>query len=210
MSKFFKYQQVDSKTGISAAIEPAKNGLKHPDLPELKVITFSKDGVWVYAEVANTAVENPDNYIFEIDKSQFAFEIKTKIDLIKEERIAELGRTTEKFIEDESNQPQDPLFQYRYDLAVKTYNELQDIILDRLNSFVFDDNDPIESHNQWDNKFEILSLPTQELKIPYYSVSFKSRLDFYVQEVEERVKENGTDEEKIAIGLIPPPSITEN
>lgn len=207
MSKFFKYQQVDSKTGISVALEPSMNGLVHPDLPELKVITFSKDGVWVYAETADTAVENPDNYIFEIDKNQFAFQIKTKIDLITDERLKEMNIISAKYVEKEiESLVQDPSYAYKVNLIEQTVNKLKDKILDQLNSFVFDNSDPIESHNQWDNKFEILKSPYSELKIPFYSVNFNSRMEFFIVEEEFRIKESGTDEEKIGLGIMPPPA----
>jgi len=208
MAKFFKYQQVDSVTGVSVGLQPAVNGLTHPNLPELKVITFSKDGQWVYAEAGETATADEDNNIFEISKGTFAFEIKTKIDQITEERIANLEEHVSAFVERESERiaPEDPYRPYSVSLIEKTVTTLKNKIIEQLQNFVFDDTDPIESYNLWDNRMEVLSFAGSELRVPYYNLSFSSRWEWFSYIEKERIKETGTDEEKIGLRLMEVPT----
>lgn len=203
MSKYFKYQQIDSVTGVSAAISPSENGLKHADLSELKVISFSKDGVWVYAEAGETAIGNPDNYVFEISKEEFAFEIKTKIDLSLDDRIKSLNQFCLIFLNSYfENIPKDQYYEYTVKLITSQVSKLKEQIENRLREFVFDNYDPIESNNLWENKIELIVDNSAEIRCSYYNSSFPVRWDFFKTCDDRRIHESGTEEEKIGLRLI--------
>ena len=136
------------------------------------------------------------------------FEIKTKIDQITEERISQLEEQVASFLEKDADNiaPEDPYKDYMLALNEQTANSLKEKITEQLKSFVFDELDPIESYNMWDNRMEVLSFSGSELKVPYYNTSFSSRWEWFTYQEEQRIKESGTDEEKIGLRLIPPPA----
>lgn len=88
MSKYFKFHQVDSETGISIEIEPSVNGPTHPEIDGRKVIFESND--FYYATVSDSAEEDPDNYIFEISADEFKLEIEKEVTKIKNRHIENL------------------------------------------------------------------------------------------------------------------------
>lgn len=88
MSKYFKFHQVDCETGISIEIEPSVNGPTHPQLDGRKVIFASND--FFYAIASDSAVENPDNYIFEITEGEFKTEMAEVITKMRNDYIENL------------------------------------------------------------------------------------------------------------------------
>jgi hypothetical protein len=75
--KIFKFRQVDAKTGISLEIEKSKEGPTNPSFPGLVEI-FDLDN-FRYATVDDTAVANPENYIFEISEEEFIADVEIKV-----------------------------------------------------------------------------------------------------------------------------------
>lgn len=74
--KIFKFRPVDAKTGISVEIEKSKEGPTNPSLPGLDVIF--EYNYYRYAKVNNSAVADPDNYIFEITEAEFIVDVQSK------------------------------------------------------------------------------------------------------------------------------------
>lgn len=74
--KIFKFYKVDGETGVSVAIKKAPAGPCLPNLPGLNQI-FDFQG-FIYAEVDDSAVAEPDNYIFEITEQQFTDDVHAK------------------------------------------------------------------------------------------------------------------------------------
>ncbi len=75
--KIFKFRQVDAKTGISVAIEKPKEGPTNPSLPGLvEVFDFNN---YRYANVDDTATEDPENFIFEITEEEFTADVESKV-----------------------------------------------------------------------------------------------------------------------------------
>lgn len=79
--KYFKFHQVDSETDVSVEIEPSLNGPTHPQIEGRKVL-FEYNGFF-YALVSDNAVENKDNYIFELTEEEFLIDATDKIGQIK-------------------------------------------------------------------------------------------------------------------------------
>jgi hypothetical protein len=77
--KIFKFRQVDAKTGISVAIERPKEGPTNPSLPGLTEI-FDTYNNYKYANVSNSAVADPDNFIFEITETELTADVQGKVD----------------------------------------------------------------------------------------------------------------------------------
>lgn len=75
--KIFKFRPVDAKTGISVEIEKPREGATSPSLPGFKQI-FDMSG-FTYAEVDESAVANPENYIFEITEEEFISDVESKV-----------------------------------------------------------------------------------------------------------------------------------
>lgn len=85
--KIFKFLSVDAKTGISVEIERPLEGPTAPNLPGIgKVFYF---GGWMYATVDDSAVAEPENYIFEITQEEFDNVIQVEFDASKSRRIAD-------------------------------------------------------------------------------------------------------------------------
>lgn len=74
--KIFKFYKVDGETGISVAIQRSRGGPCWPNLPGLNAI-FDFNG-FNYAYVDDSAVAEPDNYIFEITEQEFGADIEAK------------------------------------------------------------------------------------------------------------------------------------
>jgi hypothetical protein len=77
--KIFKFRQVDAKTGISVAIERPMEGPTNPTLPGLTEI-FDTYNNYKYANVSNSAVADPDNFIFEITEAELTADVQGKVD----------------------------------------------------------------------------------------------------------------------------------
>ena len=74
--KIFKFKQVDAKTGISVDLERPREGPTNPSLPGLEeIFDFNNHK---YANVSNTAEEDPANYIFEITAEELDADIEAK------------------------------------------------------------------------------------------------------------------------------------
>lgn len=76
--KIFKFRQVDAKTGISVAIERPMEGPTNPTLPGLVEI-FDEYNYYKYAHVDDSAVADPDNFIFEITEAELTADIQGKV-----------------------------------------------------------------------------------------------------------------------------------
>lgn len=76
--KLFKFRQVDAKTGISVAIEKPREGPTNPALPGLVEI-FDEYNYYKYAHVDDSAVADPDNFIFEITEAELIADIQGKV-----------------------------------------------------------------------------------------------------------------------------------
>lgn len=76
--KIFKFRQVDAKTGISVAIERPMEGPTNPALPGLVEI-FDEYNYYKYAHVDDSAVADPDNFIFEITEAELTADIQGKV-----------------------------------------------------------------------------------------------------------------------------------
>lgn len=76
--KIFKFRQVDAKTGISVAIERPKEGPTNPALPGLVEI-FDEYNYYKYAHVDDSAVADPENFIFEITESELVADVQGKV-----------------------------------------------------------------------------------------------------------------------------------
>lgn len=75
--KIFKFRQVDAKTGISVAIEKPREGPTNPSLPGLdEIFDFNN---YKYANVDNTAEEDPENFIFEIIQEELTADVQSKV-----------------------------------------------------------------------------------------------------------------------------------
>jgi hypothetical protein len=81
--KIFKFRQVDAKTGISVAIERPKEGPTNPSLPGLVEI-FDEYNYYKYATVDDSAVADPDNFIFEITEAELAGDVQGKVTQVLE------------------------------------------------------------------------------------------------------------------------------
>lgn len=77
--KIFKFRSVDAKTGISVEIEKPREGPTNPELPGLEVV-FSSNG-YTYANVDNSAVAAPENYIFEITEAELTAEVQIQVNM---------------------------------------------------------------------------------------------------------------------------------
>lgn len=77
--KIFKFRQVDAKTGISVAIERPMEGPTNPTLPGLVEI-FDQYNNYKYAHVDDSAVADPENFIFEITEAELTDDIQGKVD----------------------------------------------------------------------------------------------------------------------------------
>lgn len=75
--KIFKFRQVDAKTGISVAIERPMEGPTNPALPGLVEI-FDQYNYYKYAYVDDSAVADPDNFIFEITEAELTADVQGK------------------------------------------------------------------------------------------------------------------------------------
>ena len=76
--KIFKFRQVDAKTGISVAIERPMEGPTNPDLPGLTEI-FDQYNYYKYAHVDDSAVADPENFIFEITEAELTADVQGKV-----------------------------------------------------------------------------------------------------------------------------------
>ena len=76
--KIFKFRQVDAKTGISVAIERPMEGPTNPALPGLVEI-FDEYNYYKYAHVDNSAVADPENFIFEITEEELTDDVQSKV-----------------------------------------------------------------------------------------------------------------------------------
>jgi len=76
--KIFKFRQVDAKTGISVAIERPMEGPTNPTLPGLSEI-FDEYNYYKYAHVDNSAVADPENFIFEITEEELTADVQGKV-----------------------------------------------------------------------------------------------------------------------------------
>ena len=76
--KIFKFRQVDAKTGISVAIERPKEGPTNPALPGLVEI-FDEYNYYKYAHVDDSAVADPENFIFEITEAELTADVQGKV-----------------------------------------------------------------------------------------------------------------------------------
>ena len=81
--KIFKFRQVDAKTGISVAIERPMEGPTNPTLPGLTEI-FDTYNNYKYANVSNSAVADPDNFIFEITEAELTADVQGKVTQVLE------------------------------------------------------------------------------------------------------------------------------
>ena len=79
--KIFKFRQVDAKTGISVAIERPMEGPTNPALPGLVEI-FDEYNYYKYAHVDDSAVADPENFIFEITEEELTADIQGKVNNI--------------------------------------------------------------------------------------------------------------------------------
>ncbi len=79
--KIFKFRQVDAKTGISVAIERPMEGPTNPALPGLTEI-FDEYNYYKYAHVDDSAVADPENFIFEITEEELTADIQGKVNNI--------------------------------------------------------------------------------------------------------------------------------
>jgi hypothetical protein len=75
--KIFKFRQVDAKTGISVAIEKPREGPTNPTLPGLTEI-FDTYNNYKYAHVDDSAIADPDNFIFEITAEELTADVEAK------------------------------------------------------------------------------------------------------------------------------------
>ena len=76
--KIFKFRQVDAATGISVAIEKSLEGPTNPSLPGLVEI-FDEYNYYKYAHVDDSAVADPENYIFEITQDELTNDVQGKV-----------------------------------------------------------------------------------------------------------------------------------
>jgi hypothetical protein len=76
--KIFKFRQVDAKTGISVAIEKPREGPTNPTLPGLTEI-FDTYNNYKYAHVDDSAVADPENFIFEITEEELTADVQGKV-----------------------------------------------------------------------------------------------------------------------------------
>jgi hypothetical protein len=77
--KIFKFRQVDAKTGISVAIERPMEGPTNPALPGLVEI-FDQYNNYKYAHADDSAVADPENFIFEITEEELTADVQGKVD----------------------------------------------------------------------------------------------------------------------------------
>lgn len=87
--KIFKFFPVDGETGISIAIQKAPGGPCNPNLPGF-VEVFQVDGGYRYAHVDDSAVDNPDNYIFEVTEQELSEVIQAKVTNVLAERKSQV------------------------------------------------------------------------------------------------------------------------
>ena len=77
--KYFKFAQISEETGISWAIAQPSSGPSYPKIPGLNlnlVVQLSQSPIYYVANVADNAVADPDNHIFELTKEEYASELK--------------------------------------------------------------------------------------------------------------------------------------
>lgn len=80
--KYFKFAQISQDTGISWAIAQPISGPSWPDIPGLDLSTsiqLAHAPVYYIASVANEAVADPDNHIFELTAGEYAEELKQHV-----------------------------------------------------------------------------------------------------------------------------------
>jgi hypothetical protein len=210
--KYTKFQQVDSITGISVLIETPKEGPVLPKIPGLDNLALSYNCQWYYGTTSDEFIANPENYIYELTKEQYAEELTEKIELLKNDLVNNLYEE-EKYLRETKLGPYhdtattagvqkyneakvyldtgvasefliseatlraisvDEMCQKiveRYEKFRKIDSKISGIrgkILDRVNSFAVDQSDPWYSHEEWENKEEILV----EERIPLDSFSY--------------------------------------
>lgn len=80
--KYFKFALISEETGISWAIEQPLSGPSYPKIPGLEnsqSIQLDHSRMYYIAKVADDAVANPDNHIFEITFEEYSNEIKNHV-----------------------------------------------------------------------------------------------------------------------------------
>jgi hypothetical protein len=93
--RYFKFTQIDSKTGISVNRETSKEGPKNPDLDGLEVLLQDNiNACFFYGTVSSKAKPNPENQCWELTDEEFAEAIKNCLN-------KEIETTKEKLFEEE-------------------------------------------------------------------------------------------------------------
>jgi hypothetical protein len=80
--KYFKFTQISADTGISWAIAQPISGPSYPDIPGLDLnntVQLAHAPIYYIATVANEAVSDPDNHIFELTDGEYAEELKQHV-----------------------------------------------------------------------------------------------------------------------------------
>ncbi len=80
--KYFKFAQISQDTGISWAIAQPISGPSYPDIPGLELddsIQLAHTPIYYIATVANEAVADPDNHIFELTAGEYAEELRQHV-----------------------------------------------------------------------------------------------------------------------------------
>jgi hypothetical protein len=80
--KYFKFAQISQDTGVSWAIAQPVSGPSHPDIPGLEIsnsIQLAQTPIYYLGRVANEAVADPGNHIFELTVSEYAEELKQHV-----------------------------------------------------------------------------------------------------------------------------------
>lgn len=80
--KYFKFTQISADTGISWAIAQPVSGPSYSDIPGLEIsnsIQLAHAQIYYIATVANDAVADPDNHIFELTAGEYAEELKQHV-----------------------------------------------------------------------------------------------------------------------------------
>lgn len=230
--KIFKFRQVDAATGISVAIEKSLEGPTNPSLPGLVEI-FDEYNYYKYAHVDDSAVADPENYIFEITQDELTNDVQGKVNQYLENWKSQVYKNEKDLRQQVFGKYDDTATSsgiYKYDEAKQFLNNgtpsptiseeatirgvseteiaqriidnheafrikeakiagLRGKILDRLNGYTFDSNDPLGSWDELVKRTEVIGQrkpdvvgpgPQQNLDVVvgYYSPELALRWEY--------------------------------
>lgn len=231
--KIFKFRQVDAKTGISVAIEKPLEGPTNPSLPGLVEI-FDQYNYFKYAHVDDSAVADPENFIFEITEEELSADVQGKASQLVESWKAQVYQNEKDLRQQVFGKYDDTATSsgiYKYQEALKFLEDgtpslditteatvrgvteteiaerivvnheafrvkeakiagLRGKILDRLNAYTFDSNDPLGSWDELVKRMEVIGQrepgpgpnpgqePDLDVKVGYYSPELALRWQY--------------------------------